>query len=89
VQSPDAGQVSSQLPAEQSVVHGDVLHDALQLPDEHEHDPPEHGALERGVPVPGSGTEGPPFGLPPPPGPPPPEPLHAMIMKEENAKQAK
>jgi hypothetical protein len=87
VQPPDCGQVSSQLPAEQSIVHGDELHDPVQLPDEHGHVPPEHETPEREEPVPGSETGGPPFGLPPPP--PPPEPPQAMIMKDEKAKQAK
>ena len=55
MQSPEAGHVSSQLPAEQSIVHGDEVHAPVQLPDEQGHVPPEHGALERGAPVPGSG----------------------------------
>jgi hypothetical protein len=86
VQSPVDGQVSSQLPAEQSAVHGDVLHDAAQLPDEQLQVPPVQGVLLRGVPVPGSTTAGPPLGvfvvevlL---------EPLHAAIVDSERIVEA-
>jgi hypothetical protein len=67
VQSPDAGQVSSQLPAEQSIVHGGALHEPWQLPDEQPHIPPEQATSFRGAPVPGSETAGPPLGDAPPP----------------------
>ncbi len=87
--APVAGHVSSQLPAEQSAVQGDDVHDAVQLPDEQAHMPPEHETLERGVPVPGSETGGPPFGLVPPPPPPPPELPQATTRRDESAKQAR
>ena len=64
MQAPDAGHASSQLPPEQSVVHGDEAHVALQLPDEHEHVVPEQEALLRPAAVPGSATGGPPLGPP-------------------------
>jgi hypothetical protein len=64
VHCPDAGQVSSQLPPEQSVVHGGVAQDALQLPEEQLQLPPVHEALLRAPPVPGSAMGGPPFGVP-------------------------
>jgi hypothetical protein len=92
VQSPLDGHVSSQLPAEQSIVHGDELHDAVQLPDEHGQVPLEHDTPERGEPVPGSDTGGPPFGLAPP-SPPlllPPELLpQATVRTDARAKKAK
>jgi hypothetical protein len=87
VQAPEGGHVSSQLPEEQSIVHGAEEHEPVQLPDEHGHAPPEHDTPERGAPVPGSEMGGPPFGLPPPP--PPPELPHAMTRKDDSAKQAK
>lgn len=81
------GQVSSQLPAEQSAVHGDVLHDAAQLPDEQLQVPPVQEVLVRGVPVPGSAIAGPPLGalvvevlL---------EPPHAAIVVSERIVEAK
>jgi hypothetical protein len=87
VQAPVDGQVSSQLPAEQSAVHGDMLHEAAQLPDEQLQMPPVQEVLLRGVPVPGSATPGPPLGvvvvevlL---------EPLHAAIVESARIVEAK
>jgi hypothetical protein len=65
VQGPDGGQVSSQLPDEQSALHGAVLHEAWQLPAEQLHIPPEQDVGWRVAVVPGSAIAGPPFGLPP------------------------
>ena len=90
MQSPEGGHVSSQLPAEQSAVHGDEVHDAVQLPDEQEHIPPEQDTGERDEPVPGSGTAGPPLGLgPPPPPPPPPELPQARTRRDARVKKAR
>lgn len=45
-------------------MQGDALQALWQLPAEQLHvPPPEHDVLWRGVPVPGSGTAGPPFGV--------------------------
>lgn len=93
VQSPVGGQMSSQLPAEQSAVQGVEVQAALQLPEEHEHVPLGHVVLERGAPVPGSETGGPPFGvLPPSFELPLPtvllEPPQAVIQRNEKAKNA-
>jgi hypothetical protein len=88
VQSPDDGHVSSQLPPEQSAVHGAAAHELEQLPEEHEHVPPEHAVFDRAVPVPGSATGGPPLGEPPPdvlPDPPP----HAAIETTETSESKK
>lgn len=81
MQSPLGGQVSSQLPAEQSIVHGGDAQTPVQFPAEQEQVPPEQVALERGMPVPGSGTAGPPFGVPPPLDPP-----HAAMQRTTKAK---
>jgi hypothetical protein len=90
VQSPLGGHVSSQLPAEQSIVQGGDVQAPVQFPDEQEQVPAEQVVLERGVPVPGSGTAGPPFGVPPSlPLPLPTVPLdppHAAIERIEKAK---
>jgi hypothetical protein len=64
VHAPEAGQVNSQLPAEQSVVQGAEAHDAVQLPEEQAQLPPVHEAVERDPGVPGSAMAGPPFGVP-------------------------
>ena len=46
LQSPDGGQVSSQLPDEQSIMHGEEVQALWQLPDEQLHvPPPEHEVL--------------------------------------------
>jgi hypothetical protein len=87
VQLPDGGHVSSQLPPEQSMVHGAAPHELEQLPEEHAHVPPEHEAFERAVPVPGSATGGPPLGepllvLPDPP-------LHAATETNETSESTK
>lgn len=89
MQSPDDAHVSSQLPPEQSIVQGAVVHAPWQLPDEQAQLPPAQATLERGVPVPGSGTEGPPFGAPPSTAPTPAvveEPPQAMIDIQRNEK---
>jgi hypothetical protein len=87
VQAPDAGHVSAQFPAEQSMVHGAEVHDDSQLPAEQLQVPPGHDAACRGAPVPGSATIGPPFGEVPPPGvlldPP-----HAITSRTEKPKPA-
>jgi hypothetical protein len=64
VQLPVAGQVSSQLPLEQSATHGEVLQDAVQLPAEQLQFPPEQSVGWRDAPVPGSAIAGPPLGDP-------------------------
>ncbi len=64
--APEAGQVSSQLPDEQSIVHGETSHALWQFPEEQAHIPPEHEVTWRAVPVPGSAIVGPPFGEPAP-----------------------
>lgn len=64
MQAPEVGQVSSQLPAEQSVVQGEDAQAAVQLPDEQAHVPPVHGVVLREEAVPGSEIAGPPLGLP-------------------------
>jgi hypothetical protein len=56
--------VSSQLPPEQSVAHGDEAHEAVQLPDEQAHVLPVQDAALREAAVPGSAMAGPPFGPP-------------------------
>jgi len=63
---------SSQLPLEQSIVHGDCEHWPEQPPLEHAQLPPVQGTVVRGEAPSGSvsGTSGPPFGpveLDPPP----------------------
>jgi hypothetical protein len=53
------------LPPEQSVVQGDVLQPAVQLPDEQAHVADEHEEAMRDDAVPGSAMAGTPFGVPP------------------------
>jgi hypothetical protein len=65
VHGPVGGQVSSQLPDEHSIVHGVVLHEDWQFPEEQLHIPPGHCVGWRVAAVPGSAIAGPPFGLPP------------------------
>jgi hypothetical protein len=66
VQSPVAGQASSQSPLEHSIVHGAAAQDPVQPPFEQEHVPFGHPTIERAAVSPrGSGTSGPPFGAPP------------------------
>lgn len=48
------------------MVHGDEAQLPAQFPEEQEQAPLEQLVLERGMPVPGSGTAGPPLGVPPP-----------------------
>jgi hypothetical protein len=85
VQLPEGGHVSSQLPDEQSTVHGDVVHDPTQLPEEQLHVPAGHETLWRGTPVPGSDTAGPPLGDGPAV---PLEPLHAGMARSKTVEHA-
>jgi hypothetical protein len=86
LQSPEGGQVSSQLPEEQSIVQGPALHADTQFPELQLHVFPGHCRAVRGVPVPGSATTGPPFGPPLPPG--LLEPPHPAIRMREKPKPA-
>jgi len=84
-QAPERGHVNSQLPPEQSAVHGATVHELEQLPDEHEQVPPEHEVLDRAAGVPGSEMGGPPLGEPPVV---PPDPLHAAVAANDRVNVA-